>query len=335
MIQCCAKVHNLPSLLDGQQMEKNVLPKFAETVQSLCDLSHPNLVKYLEITSHPISDLPLIAMELVKGNLLHFLGHISDPLPLHVQLDFSHNIALVLCYLHEQGIVHGHLSSLSVFLTREGRVKVSDYEVHSLYSFISVEQIESLALPYVPPEAFSVPAVQSRNSDCFSWSVLVLHIITQLFPNPEPRVKEVTDPRSMAKPIQIPVSEVSRRKSHIDLVEDTNPLLSVLVLGLDNVWEKRPAMKEVSEMVSTIKLSEEYKMSQSKTGTDWCERHMYVFDYELVNIQKKSQPADAWNGSHMVKIVHFISVSTRCVHTWLILELCVAEPNSSSMLSVL
>jgi hypothetical protein len=297
--QCCAKVLNVPPQLDEQEMEKFALPTFSETMRPLCALSHPDLVKYLGVTSHTISDLPLIAMELVKGNLFHFLGHVSDPLPLHVQLDFSHDVALALRYLHEQHIVHGNLSSVSVFLTREGRVKVSDYELLSVYSFISVEQIEPLMLPYVPPEAFSVPAVQSKYTDCFSWSVLVLQIITQMFPNPGPRVKEVTDPRTVGKPMKVPVSEVSRRKIHIDFVEDTNPLLSVLVLGLDDIWEKRPPMKEVSEMVSTIRLSEEYKISRSK-GSDWCERHMYVFEYELVNILGKSQPADARSESHMV-----------------------------------
>ena len=265
-------------------------------------------MKYLGVASHTISNLPLITMEPVKGNLFHFLEHVSDPLPLHIQLDFSHDTALALGYLHEQGFVHGNLSSVSVFLTREGHVKVGDYELLSLFSFISVEQIEPLMLPYVPPEAFSVPAVQSKNSDCFSWSVLVLQIITQLFPNPGPRVKEVTDPRSVGKPMQVPVSEISRRKSHIDLVEDTNPLLSVIVLGLDDTWEKRPAMKEVSEMVSTIRLSEEYKKSQ-RAGSDWCERHMYVFDYELVNILETTQPTDAKSDSHMVG-----SPQLQCAH---------------------
>jgi serine/threonine protein kinase len=227
-------------------------------------------------------------MELVKGTLFQFLEHVTRPIPLHVQLDFSCDIACALSYLHEKSIVHGNLSSCSVLLIHKGQVKVSDYEVRSLYSHLTVEQMEPQTLPYLPPEAFFVPAVLSEKSDCFSWSVLVLQIATQLFPNPSPRVQNVTDPRLFAKPLKTPVSEVSRRKSHIDLVGDSNPLLSVLVVGLDDDLEKRPAMEEISRMVSLMKESDEYKRSQVNAGDDWSERQMILFDYELVRILEDS-----------------------------------------------
>ena len=297
-IQCSVKVFDVPRPSAGEKVEKSTVSTLMEIVGPFCILSHPNLMKYLEVTSDPTSHYPAIALEFVKGALSNFLGNLQNPLPLHVQLDFSHSVALALSYLHEKGIIHGNLSSQSVYLTEKGQVKVSDYEVLGVYPFIAVEHMESHSLPYVPPEAFSTPTVRS---DIFSWSVLVLQIITRLFPNPDPRLKEVTDPHSLsARPIQVSVSEISRRKSHIDLVDDSNPLLSVLVLGLDDVLEKRPTTAEVIDMVSLVKLSEEHQESQSKAGIDWIERHMFVFDYELVKILEKPQP-NATARSHMVR----------------------------------
>jgi serine/threonine protein kinase len=246
-------------------------------------------VKYIGVSSDPTTDFPVIAMELMRGNITRFLEQLTEPTPLCVQLDFSHDLAQALFYLQEKGIIHGNLSGTNVLLSEDGSVKVSDFEVLSLYPQVTVQQMGPKTLPYMPPEAFSVPPFRTEKVDSFSWGVLALQIITQLFPNPGPRVQTVTHPQSLARPLEMPVSEVSRRKSHIDLVNHSNPLLSVLVLCLDDIGERRPTMAEVCNIISLIKSSPDYKASQQQAGADWSKRHLFVMEYEPVSAVESSQ----------------------------------------------
>ena len=302
-IECVAKLITAsPPLPDGLTSRPNT-SSVIQTMQPLCALSHPSLVRYIGVSSDPTSDLPVFAMELMRGNLTNFLNQIPEPTPLHVQLEFAHDISQALSYLHGKGIIHGNLCGTNVLLNREGRVKVSDYEVLSLFPYVSVQQMGPKTIPYMPPEAFSVPPFRSEKVDFFSWSVLTLQIITQKFPSPGPRVQTITDPRSLGRPLQIPVSEVTRRKSHIDAVDHVNPLLSVLVLGLDDVGERRPCMAEVGSMIALIKSSEDYKLSQQQAGADWSKRQLFVFEYEPVVLGEQRQQA-----GHSEKQVYFVYV---------------------------
>lgn len=302
-IECVAKLITAPPPLpDGLTSQPNT-SSVIQTMQPLCALSHPSLVRYIGVSSDPTSDLPVFAMELMRGNLTNFLNQIPEPTPLHVQLEFAHDISQALSYLHGKGIIHGNLCGTNVLLNREGCVKVSDYEVLSLFPYVSVQQMGPKTIPYMPPEAFSVPPFRSEKVDFFSWSVLTLQIITQKFPSPGPRVQTITDPRSLGRPLQIPVSEVTRRKSHIDAVDHVNPLLSVLVLGLDDVGERRPCMAEVGSMIALIKSSEDYKLSQQQAGADWSKRQLFVFEYEPVVLGEQRQQA-----GHSEKQVYFVYV---------------------------
>ena len=288
-VQCAAKLFNIPPPTGDRQTARISVPTVIQAVRPLCAFSHANLVKYIGAFSDPTTDFPIIAMELMRGNITRYLEQLPESTPLCVQLDFSHELAQALSYLHENAIIHGNLSGTNVLLSEEGRVKVSDFEVLSLYPQVTVQQMGPKTLPYMPPEAFSEPPLRTENMDSFSWGVLALQIITRLFPSPGPRIKNVTHPQSLTKPLQMPLSEVSRRKSHIDLVNHSNPLLSVLVLCLDDVAGRRPTMTEICNILSLIKSSPDYKASQQQAGADWSRRHMFVLEYEPITAGEPSQ----------------------------------------------
>lgn len=311
-VQCAAKL--LSPLGDRATSQPNT-QAMIQAIQPLCTLSHPSLVKYIGVSSDPASNLPVFAIELMRGNLTSFLHQVTMATPLHVQLDFAHDVSLALCYLHEKGIIHGNLCGTNVLLNGDGQVKVSDYEVLSLFPHITMQQMGPKTVPYMPPEAFSVPPYRSDKLDSFSWSVLTLQIITKEFPNPGPRVQTLTDPRFSSRPLQMPVSEVSRRKSHIDMVEHANPLLSVVVLCLDDVGERRPSLKEVCSMISLIKSSEEYKISQQQAGVNWSKRQLFVFEYEPVEMGQKKEQVTQQVYSYLVICTcsHYFNVLVWCL----------------------
>ena len=279
--ECAAKLFDLPpqdshgARLDVADVDRAVRPLVA--------LTHPSLVKYYGVSRDSASSLPVLAMELMKESLTHFLERIQEATPLHVQLDFSHDVALALSYLHENTIVHGNLSGGNVLLTPAGQVKVSDFGMLSLFPRATVQQMGPNTIPYMPPEAFSVPPFRTEKLDSFSWGVLALQIITRQRPSPGPRVQAVTDPRFPSRPQQLPVSEGTRRKAHMDLVNYANPLLSVVVLCLDDIGERRPSMAEISHLISLTKVSDDYRASQQQVGIDWSLRHTAQHCYEPVH----------------------------------------------------
>lgn len=273
---CAAKVmHSLsprqPNTQDRvRQNGMGTEPEF----QRLTSLSHGNLVQYYGFSHDPSSNLLVLLMEQMAESLTRYLERLKEPPPLHVQLDFSHDISLALAYLHQNSITHGNLTSNNVLLSSDGRVKVADYGLHSLLPTTQAPSMGPCTIPFLPPEAFAVPPVYTDKLDTFSWGVVALQIMTCLFPNPSPAAQFVTDPRLPSKPIEIFVSEVGRRKSHIDRVSYSNPLLPVAVLCFENPGEKRPKMAEICQTLSLLKTSDDYRLSQEKMGIDWSARQI-------------------------------------------------------------
>ena len=71
-------------------------------------------------------------MELIDSCLTGFLENSPNPIPYHVQVNISHDIALALSYLHSNDIIHRDLSSNNVFLTSKLRAKLSDFRMTRL-----------------------------------------------------------------------------------------------------------------------------------------------------------------------------------------------------------
>eukprot|EP00731_Ephydatia_muelleri_P035571 Em0137g3a len=113
----------------------------------------------------------------------------SPPLPFHTAVNLCHDVSLALAYLHSNDIIHRDLSSNNVLLTKERKARVT-YKL-----------------------------------DSFSYGVLTVQMLTRKFPAPGPPRKRINDPRYGLHPIEVPIPEPERRKSHIDLIDPSHPLL--------------------------------------------------------------------------------------------------------------
>ena len=70
------------------------------------------------------------------------------------------------------------------------------------------------------------------------------------------------------------MSELGRRKPHIDRVRYSNPLLPIGVLCLENAPERRPLMSEINDTLVILKTSEEYRISGERVGSNWSARQV-------------------------------------------------------------
>lgn len=265
-LPCAAKILHLVHLplKAGDVNTQKVITKFDMECRLLSHIRHPNIVQYLGMCRHPDTDLPVLLMELMDEGLTTFLEKSVNPLDYHIQLNLCHDVALALAYLHRHGIIHRDLSSNNVLLIAGSRAKVTDFGMCKLMD-VSATRSSRLSQTYCPgtevymaPEALRCPPEYTEKIDCFSFGVLVIQILTRLFPDPGPRSVKISDPLSPTGSSERPVLEVERRRSHIDKISSTHPLVTVANECLNYQPEDRPASGHICAHLSDLKRSPQY-----------------------------------------------------------------------------
>lgn len=236
------------------------LKRFEQECQFLSQVRHPNVVQYLGTHRDPDSGSPALLMELMDESLTSFLDKQKMPVPVHVQVNLLHDIALALAYLHSNGIIHRDLSSNNVLLIGSSRAKVTDFGMSSLVG-MTVSHAATLTMcpgtqVYMPPEALNEPPLYSEKLDCFSFGVLVIQVLTCQFPDPSNRYRsiEVCQPgnSSIRFQAQVLVPEAERRKNHISQVKN-NSLHSIALQCLNDENIKRPTASDICQQLATLK----------------------------------------------------------------------------------
>ena len=132
-LPCAAKILHRTLFQFTAPEATSVMKKFEQECRLLSAIKHPHIVQYLGTYHDPESKLPVLLMELMDESLTRFLERSNEPLPYHTEVNFCHDIALALSYLHSNGIVHRDLSSNNVLLIADSRAKVTDFGMVKLY----------------------------------------------------------------------------------------------------------------------------------------------------------------------------------------------------------
>ena len=240
------------------------MSRFQQECGFLERIRHPNIVQYLGMTRDPESRLPVLLMELLDESLTKMLERSQQSLAYCVQVDICHDIALAVAYLHSNDIIHRDLSSNNVLMIAGRRAKVTDFGMSKLVD--SAPSMTPLTmcpgtLAYMPPEALREPPRCTKKMDCFSEGVIVIQVCTRLWPEPGPRTRVVEDTRSPMGIIEMPVSEMERRKNHIDLIDPNHALLFIVKDCLNFQEKDRPSSEELCLRLASLKKSREYRES--------------------------------------------------------------------------
>ena len=266
-LMCTAKVLH-PTLFtpDTQQVDPNRahrLPsrRFEQECELLSALQHPNIIQYLGTWTDPATNLPVLLMELMDESLTHFLEKPNaPPIPLHTQVSISHDISLALSFLHSNGIIHRDLSSNNILMMGDRRAKVTDFGMAKLKEFDRKDTSTQCpgTLVYMPPEAVADAPKSSEKTDCFSFGVLCIQIITRLYPAPSQQYKET---RSFFRKYFELQPELKRRHDHIILIPQDHPLLKTIQDCLKDIDAQRPSSGEICHTISSIKQTTKYTQS--------------------------------------------------------------------------
>lgn len=238
------------------QLGELILRSFYNESEKLCKLRHPNIVQLLGLYLDDETRLPVIVMELMHESLSRLLYR-TKSLPLYVEVNIVHDVALALAYLHalQPPIVHRDLSSNNILLTQEFRAKITDLGVAKVDngSFLNWNNTPAPGtLAYMPPEVRRIPANLSPAMDIFAVGVNVLQIVTHKHPDPGPELASGVLGFSKMVP------ERERRRDHISLVSKSHTLRPLLLECLKDAGKDRPTAVKLCQQLEQVKTSKGY-----------------------------------------------------------------------------
>ena len=267
-LPCAAKILHPILFATRDPAARRIVQRFEQECDFLSRIRHTNIIQFLGTSRDPESRLPVLLMELMDESLTSFLERPQDPppLPFHIQVNIAHDVAQALAYLHLNEILHRDLSSNNVLLVGSSRAKVTDFGMSKLLG--NDPRLTPTFCPgtmvYMSPEALGEPPAYTRKLDIFSSGVLHVQIITRKFPDPGPRMKAIqmgSDSPFGETTVHLNVSEVERRKAHVDLIDPAHPLLRIALDCLKDKEGQRPTAEQLCSRLAALKESPRYRDS--------------------------------------------------------------------------
>ena len=286
---CAAKVLHLILFQTRDPSAYRIVERFQREIDFLSRLRHPNIIQYLGSCPDPESRLPVLFMELMDESLTSFLERPASanppPLPLHVQVDIGHDVAQALSHLHHHKVLHRDLSSNNVLLIGSRRAKVTDFGMARLLG--ADPRLTQTYCPgtngYMSPEALGDPPNYTSKLDVFSCGVLLVQLVTRIWPNPGPRTRrvQVNDPHVPSGQVLVEVPELERRREHLDLVPPTHPLRQLALNCIKDMEEERPTAEQLCSNLVALKESAAYRDSLQQAPEDVAVRAPPARDQEV------------------------------------------------------
>ena len=253
--------------------------QFAEELQLMSTLHHPNIVQFLGVYFFPGTRLPALVMERLLTSLHDLLDPETDgaqppptePTPLSffklgLKCFVLHDVASGLAYLHGRTppIIHRDLSAKNVLLTSHLVAKLADLGVARIVPHMKVAATMTKApgaSVYMPPEAIAPSVSNAEKSkydasiDVFSLGVVTIFTVGETFPC-DPLAPTYTN---METGMLIARTELQRRSEYMRNVNTQlracgqlrgdHPLIRLIQQCLHNVPAKRPNISDVLDLL--------------------------------------------------------------------------------------
>ena len=152
------------------------------------------------------------------------------------------------------------------------RAKITDFGMSKL-AIVNPRMTALTLCPgnvlYMSPEALDEAKTYTAKLDIFSFSVLVIQILTRQFPNPTDRFRLVYS-SEFDEEVRRVVPETERRETHLKLIPDTHSLKPLALQCLKKKENERPSALQLSERLSELKQSSQYteSMHQTQSSSD-------------------------------------------------------------------
>ena len=242
-LKCAGKkIHEL--LLKQGDTTTYTSRRFEEECRLLSQLRHPNIVQFLGVYFEQGKQVPILVMEFLPTNLTSCIEKYGV-LPNEISYSILYDVALGLCYLHNQtpAIIHRDLSANNVLLTSNMTAKISDLGVARILNLTPLQVSLMTQNPgtaaYMPPEVMIANPKYDTSIDVFSYGILMIHVLSGRWP--EPQEGQIRNESGR----MIPVTEAERRDIFLQAIGNDHPLMDLIQLCIKNDPKCRPDIGEI------------------------------------------------------------------------------------------
>lgn len=159
--------------------DKNFVSKFRVEAQSAASLIHPNIVNVYDVGED--DGLYYIVMELIEGITLKRYIEKKGQLSVKETISIAIQIANGIECAHNNQIVHRDIKPQNIMISREGKVKVTDFGIARAASANTINGSAMGSVHYISPEQAGGQYVDEK-CDIYSLGITMFEMLTGRVP---------------------------------------------------------------------------------------------------------------------------------------------------------
>lgn len=160
--------------------DKTFVSKFRAEAQSVAGFTHPNIVNVYDVGDE--NGIYYIVMELVEGITLKKYIEKRGRIPFKEAVSIAIQVANGLDAAHKHNIVHRDIKPQNIIISKEGKVKVTDFGIAKVASSSTINSSSTMgSVHYISPEQARGGYSDAR-SDLYSLGITIFEMITGTVP---------------------------------------------------------------------------------------------------------------------------------------------------------
>ena len=160
--------------------DKTFVSKFWAEAQSAAGLTNPNVVNVYDVGVE--NGIYYIVMELVEGVTLKKYIEKRGKLPYKEAVSIAIQVANGMDAAHKHNIVHRDIKPQNIIISKEGKVKVTDFGIAKVASTATINTSASMgSVHYISPEQ-ARGGYSDERSDIYSLGITLFEMLTGTVP---------------------------------------------------------------------------------------------------------------------------------------------------------
>lgn len=160
--------------------DKTFVSKFRAEAQSVAGFTHPNVVNVYDVGDE--NGIYYIVMELVEGITLKKYIEKRGRIPFKEAVSIAIQVANGLDAAHKHNIVHRDIKPQNIIISKEGKVKVTDFGIAKVASSSTINSSSTMgSVHYISPEQARGGYSDAR-SDLYSLGITIFEMLTGTVP---------------------------------------------------------------------------------------------------------------------------------------------------------
>lgn len=159
--------------------DMNFVSKFKVEAQNAAGLSHPNIVNVYDVGED--NGLHYIVMELIEGITLKKYIEKKGKLPVKEAVSIAIQVSQGIEAAHNNHIIHRDIKPQNIIISREGKVKVTDFGIARAASANTINSNAMGSVHYISPEQARGGFIDEK-SDIYSLGISLYEMLTGRVP---------------------------------------------------------------------------------------------------------------------------------------------------------